>query len=266
MRLRPLHTGHWFAGCTAYNNEHSHRFVLVPPSVDMEMLQDLFDDPDKADARTEPPASCLYTDSRWARHHPCPLEPERGVRLVPAGTTPDGSGPVRLTIYSFTKPALARYAILLLTGVHTQPRGIRAIPRGHLRRHVFDNLQLDPTSTRAQLDKRIRDELQLRPNSAAIRHAWADHRLANNPLGEDQVRVMSRLAVSAGGPQYICKVVICARSHENPDCPYSYDTFYLDALMDGAGLQSSFCAVISFKDFTPIGAAPDGTNPQWLLF
>jgi len=266
MRLRPLHTGQWFVGCTAYNNEHGHRFVLVPPSVNMEMLQDLFDDPDKADARTEPPASCLYMESRWARHHTCPLEPELGVHLVPAGTTPDGSCPVRLTIYSFTKPALAGYAILLLTGEHTHPRGIRAIPRGHLRSRVFDMLQLDPTSTRAQLAKRIRDELQLRPNSAAIRHAWADHRLANNPLGEDQVGVMARLAASAGGPQYIRKVVFGARSHDNPDCPYSYVTFYLDAMMDVAGLQSSFCADMSFKDFAPIGAAPDGTNLQWHLF
>jgi len=60
MRLLPLHAGLWFVGCTACNNEHGHRLVPVPPSVNMEMLQDLFDDPKKAEDRTEQPESFPY--------------------------------------------------------------------------------------------------------------------------------------------------------------------------------------------------------------
>lgn len=64
MRLRPLHSGQWFVGCTAYANEHGHRFVLVPPSVNVEMLASFIDDSSKATATTDPPASCLYMESR----------------------------------------------------------------------------------------------------------------------------------------------------------------------------------------------------------
>lgn len=60
MRLLPLHTGLWFVGCTACNIEHGYRLVPVPPSVNRKMLQDLFDDPHKAEDRTEQPASFPY--------------------------------------------------------------------------------------------------------------------------------------------------------------------------------------------------------------
>jgi len=71
---------------------------------------------------------------------------------------------------------------------------------------------------------------------ATIHHAWSDHRLANNPLWEDRVVVMNRLADSAEGPQYIRKVVFGARSHDHPDCPFSYATFYLYIMMEWEGL------------------------------
>jgi len=105
----------------------------------------------------------------------------------------------------------------------------------------------------------------LQPNSAAICHAWADYRLACNPLGEDQVGVMARLAASAGGPQYIREVVFGARPHDSPANPYCCVTFYVDAMIDVATLQSFFCVDMSFKDFTPT-PAPSGTDQQWHLF
>jgi len=48
--------------------------------------------------------------------------------------------------------------------------------------------------------------------------------------------VMNRLADSAEGPQYIRKVVFGARSHDHPDCPFSYATFYLYIMMEWEGL------------------------------
>jgi len=98
LRLRPLHSGQWFFGCTAYENEHGHRFVLVPPSVNLEMLSNLIENPGVANSPSDPPATCLYMESRWARHHTCPLEPELGVRLLPCGSISDGSCPVRVTV------------------------------------------------------------------------------------------------------------------------------------------------------------------------
>jgi len=76
---------------------------------------------------------------------------------------------------------------------------------------------------------------------------------------------MARLAASAGGPQYIRKVVFGARPHDCPANPYCYVNFYLDAMIDVATLQSFFCADMSFKDFTPT-PAPSGTDQQWHLF
>lgn len=173
---------------------------------------------------------------------------------------------MRLTIYTSTKPALAHYVILLITGEHTHLRPIRAIPRGHLGSRVFELLRQDPMSTRAQLAKRIRDDKGLQPNSAAIRHAWADYRLTRNPLREGQVGVMARMAASAGGSQYIRKVVVGARAADDHSCTYSYVTFALDAMLEVAAMQSSFCANLSLKDYSSIAAATDGTGQQWHLF
>lgn len=64
MRLRPLHSGQWFVGCTAYDNERGHRFVLVPPSVNLEMLNSCIEDPDLTDTTANPPASWMYIESR----------------------------------------------------------------------------------------------------------------------------------------------------------------------------------------------------------
>lgn len=265
MRLRPLHSGQWFVGCTAYANEDGHRFVLVPPSVNVEMLACFIEDPTKATTTTDPPATCLSMESCWARHHTSPLEPESGVRLVPAGRNPDGACPARLTVYSFTKPALHNYAVVVLTEEHTHPRAIRAVPNGHLRSRVFDMLHTDPTSTRAELAKRIRDDTGLEPNSAAIRHAWADYGLARNPLGEDQVGVTARLAASAGEPQYIRKIVFGARGGDDHNCTYSYVTFFSEDMIKTACMQSTVCADMRFKDFTP-PPAPAGTSQLWHLF
>lgn len=168
-------------------------------------------------------------------------------------------------MYSFTKPALNDYAMLVLTGEHSHPCAIRAVPKGHLRRRLFDMLQIDPSSTRAELAKRIRDDMGLEPNSAAIRHAWADYRLTRNPLGEDQVGVMARLAASAGGPQYIRKIVLGARGGDGHTFAYSYVTFNSDEMLSAASLQGSFCADMSYKDFTPPPAL-SGTGQQWHLF
>lgn len=255
--------GHlWFLGCTEYNNKRGHRFKPIPPSVDHEMLAAMVADPVTADNNRADAPACFFMESRWARRHTCPLEPQAGLDLIPSGEREDGSCPVRLTLYTFDRPALAQCTVIAVTGEHTHPRGIRAIPRGHLRSRVFELLNGDPTTTRAQIARTIREELNLRPNSSAIAHAHADYRLERNPLGEDQVGVMARLAASLGAPQYVRKTVFGATGEGGA---YSYVTFLREDMAQYAAMQASFCADLSFKDFDPLSrlAAADG---QWHMF
>lgn len=214
MTLKHTAGNLWFLGCSEYQNERGHRFKPVPPTVDRELLASFIANPPTADAAdaaaTADAPACLSMDSRWARRQTCPLGPQSGVDLIPSGEREDGSCPVRLTLYTFDRRALAQYTVIVLTGEHTHPRAIRAIPRGHLKSRVFDILEGDPTTTRAQIARTIREELDLRPNSAAIAHAHADFRLERNPLREDQVGVMARLAASQGGAQYVRKTVFGA--------------------------------------------------------
>lgn len=204
-------------------------------------------------------------ESRWARLRTYPLLTTDNVALVPAGNDPDGACPVGLRLYTFTRPSLQQYTILLLEGTHTHPRGIRAIRKGELRSRVFHLLAQDPLSTRAEVARRIRDSMQLEPSSAAIRHAYADYRLTNNPLREDQVGVMARAAAAAGGPSYIRKTLFCGRGGEHHDTPYSYVIFHLDTIIDVAALHRSFCADLSFKDFDA-HTRPEREQGEWHMF
>ncbi|GAB0497803.1 hypothetical protein MMPV_009140 [Pyropia vietnamensis] len=170
--------------------------------------------------------------------------------------------PSKLKLYTFERPALADYSVVLLTGEHTHPRAIRAIPRGQLRSRVFEILEREPTTTRAQVARRIQADLHLRPNSSSLAHAYADFRLERNPLGEDQVGVAARLDASQGGPQYVRKTVFDAGG---PDGTYSYVVFYRDDMIRYAALQPSFCADLSLKDFDP-STRPAAADGKWHLF
>lgn len=226
------------------------------------MLAAIVADPATVDNDSADAPACLFMESRWARRHNCPLEPQAGLDLIPSGEREDGTCPVRLTLYTFDRPALAQCTVIAVTGEHTHPRAIRAIPRGHLRTCVIELLDGDPTTTRAQIARTIRDEMNMRPNSNAIAHAHADYRLERNPLGEDQVGVMARLAASMGGTQYVRKTVF---GTAGVDGSYRFATFYRDDMIEYAALQSSFCADLSFKDFDAL-TRPAAADGEWHMF
>lgn len=262
ITIKRTHTNLWFLGCSEYDNERGHRFLPIPHNVDREQLAAIVADPSTIDDASGDAPACLFMDSRWARRHTCPLEPKAGLDLIPSGEREDGSCPVRITLYTFDRPALAQYTVIVVTGEHTHPRAIRAIPRGHLRSRIFEILEGDPTTTRAQIARTIREEMHLTPSSNAIAHAHADYRLERNPLGEDQVGVMARLTASLGGPQYVRKTVFGASGE---DGTYSYVTFYRDDMIEYATLQASFCADLSFEDFDAL-TRPAAADGQWHLF
>lgn len=265
LRLRRLPSGTWFLGCTEYRSERGHRFVRVPPSVDKELLGQLIEDPDAARTHTDQPPTCLYMQPRWARSTTCPLETTNDIHLMPAGTHDDGTCDVRLTAYTFERESIKPYTIILLTGTHTHPRGIRALPKGALRSRLFQVLDREPHTTLAQLAATIRTEMSLEPSSSALKHAYADWKLEHNPLGEDQVAVMAQQAAEIGRTPYIRKCVFGARGGHSHNKPYSYVIFYLDEMMDIAVLQSCFCADLSFKDFNPL-ERPSDAEGEWHLF
>lgn len=138
IRLHKLPSGTWFLGCTKYDRQRGHHFFRVPPTVNVELLGTLIDDPSRMEAADGEAASCLFMESRWARLRTCPLDTNDTVTLVPAGDHPDGTCPVSLRLYTFSRPVLQQYTILMLNGTHTHPRAFRTIRRGELRSRVFD--------------------------------------------------------------------------------------------------------------------------------
>lgn len=243
----------FFIGCSAWEaNEPGHRFLRLPESVDPEHLDMLLTndgrDPNQAD---HPPAGCLYMQPRWARSRTCPFEADHHLSLVWSGSNPTGKCPVKLLAYCFdNNEALKDNIILALHGEHTHPRAVPMLHLGKFRSRVFTMLDEDPTSTKAMLARRVKDQLGLQPSSSAVKHILAEHKLSFNPLGEDQVRVMARLAASAGSTQYIRKIVFGAKGGNRNEATYHYVTFFLDDLMDIAALHGSFMADMSYKDFT----------------
>lgn len=266
VRLRTLPSGLSFLGCARYERGDKHRFIRVPPSVDKEYLKQLIDsDGAQLNDALEQPRTCLYLQSRWARAKTCPLEPSHVVQLVYAGQRNDSNCPVAIKAYSFKQPRLADYTVVVLIGTHTHPRAIRTLHLGKFRSRVLDILDNEPGTTRVALAAKIRDEIGLEPNSSALKHAVAEYKLSNNPLGEDQVGIMARMAAAAGGQQYVRKVVFGAVGGAHQNRPYSYVTFFLDQMVEIATTQRFFCADLSFKEFGRL-ARPANAARQWHLF
>lgn len=258
--------GRFFMGCTKYNYEAGHRGIKIPASVDASLLEAFLKNPTLV-VQTEamPWAARFFMESRWARAGTCPLESGKEVTLVYEGVNLTGACPVKLKAYTFTRAELSQFTILVVTGTHTHPRAIRTVRLGHLRSQVFDLLDQNARGTRAELAARIRNELGLTPNSSALKHALADYKLANNPLGEDEVGIMAQRAANQRSNEYVRKVVLRATAGVQQTATYSYVIFYSDDMIEMAVLQTCFCADLSFKDFDRL-ARPTNTTGEWHLF
>lgn len=66
----------------------------------------------------------------------------------------------------------------------------------------------------------MKDQLGLQISSCAVKHILAEQQFSLNPLGEDQVGVIARLAASAGSTQYIRKIIFGPNGGNHNEAAY----------------------------------------------
>lgn len=66
----------------------------------------------------------------------------------------------------------------------------------------------------------MKDHLGLQIISCAVKHILAEQKFCLNPLSEDQVGVMARLAASAGSTQYIRKTIFGPNGSNHNEAAY----------------------------------------------